>query len=671
MSRSKKGEGRNYGRDLKRTLRGCVIDALIWGGITLLFAGAALLTWYGELPEDLVRYRLSLLLICCTAALAALIKGLQSLAEITSIKDVISRSVYAVMLTQKQQNRIFRSVGRQSFLEHLTYFLFGAVPVTGIMLWLYYNTGDTSSLFAMGILDGFLLFGTLLAYGLDVGRLASRDGFCTVSDMGIITANEILPFSAKDGDVLKMIEFDDVYEVIFRRKCYMGITRKYTFPLPKSGTLSKGLEDRELEEVLLETFGLVDDVDRGGEYTETRGEDLALTERDEPADASAENISALEDVLTGEDGDVPAAAEDGELFSGIAEDILPEPEEKVLPEETVLPEVPEEEPDRVAALDEETPSLVIAPEETGTEEEEAPPEEVLKGEDTAPEDTDTELEETVSVLYKDEENDVPKSRLKETLSGAAGSRLRKAAAVMAAVLLIAVCAVLLRGRGSTPSTDPVPGNSGGQVTPSPSKQDDPSGQSGDEPFVDELPRSELTQGEDGVWSATIGGETIVIVNKEKPLPENYGGVNEIAMNAFSRMLEDAEEQGIHLSFVSGYISYAQQKSMYESRVAQMGEAAAELVVNPPGTSEHQLGVAFDVNVTDSDETLLSTEFAETEEYEWLLEHCAEYGFILRYPNGKKDITGFGFEPWHYRYVGREVAEAIMDAGVTLEEYLEG
>ena len=665
MSRRDKGQGRNYERDLKRTLRGCVTDAVIWAVITLIFLTAGLLAVFYELPESWARYSQSLMLICFTAALAAFIKSLQSLAEITSIKDVIKRSVYAVMLTQKQQNRIFRSVGRQSFLEHLTYFLFGAVPVTAIMLMLYHNTGDSSSLFAMGVLDGLLLFGTLLAYGLDVGRLASRDGFCTVSDMGIITANEILPFSAKDGDVIKMLSFDDDYEVVFRRKCYMGITRKYTFPLPKSGTLSKGYEDRDLEEVLLKTFGLVDADDKEGEYQELRGGELDEQEKAEPLKETAEDMAVLDELMSRDRADISDVT-----VEEPAEAVAETPEEEILPEaetveEPALPETAaeEEEPVREAALSETAPALVIEPEETAAEEEEEPEEETVPSEEE-----ETEVSDTVSVLYRDEEHEVSRSKLKDLLSRVQASWLKKAAAAMAAVLLIAVGGSIVY-RSLAPSEGPAPEKDDKeQITPTPYK---PDGQGEDEPFIDELPRSELTQGEDGVWSATIGGETIVIVNKEKPLPEDYGGVNEIAINAFNRMLSDAEEQGVHLTFVSGYISYAQQKAMYESRVAQMGEEAAELVVNPPGTSEHQLGVAFDVNAADNEETLLSPEFAETEEYKWLLENCADYGFILRYPNGTKDITGFGFEPWHYRYVGSEVAKAIMDAGVTLEEYLEG
>ena len=676
MSKNSKKEGRNYQRDLKRTLRGCTIDAVIWGVITILFLGAGLASAFYELPDFLDRYRMSILLLCYTTALAAGIKGLQSLSEITAIKDVIERSVYAVMLTQKQQNRIFRSVGRQSFLEHLTYFLFGAVPVTAIMLVLYHNTGDTSSLFAMGILDGLLLFGTLLAYGLDVGRLASKDGFCTVSDRGIITANEILPFSAKDGDVIKMLSFDDDYEVVFRRKCYLGITRKYTFPLPKDGVLSNAADDQSVEEVLLATFGLVDADEKEGAYQELRGEELAEQEKEEFTEEiteAAETVSEIEETVTEENPEVTE-------FISAVDTFFDENEKR----EAVLA-VPD---DTVYIKSDDTSSLPAAdyePETEATETEifagDKPIEEPgeLATEEIEPVSEESE-ETSVSTLFRSETDDLEtaeeetkapaKNKIKDVMSIVQAAWVKKAAVIMALILLTAIIGTMLFRNRTTPSVEPVPGKD--EQEQSNSQPSAPSGQSGqkeEEPFTDVIPKSDLQQDDDGVWYATVGGETIVLVNKEYRLPENYGGVNEIAMNAFNKMLEDAEKEDVHLSFVSGYISYNQQASMYESKVAQLGEAAAELVVNPPGASEHQLGVAFDVNVTGNEGTLLSIEFAQTEEYKWLLAHCSDYGFILRYDKGTRDITGFGFEPWHFRYVGKEVAKAITEEGVTLEEYL--
>ena len=93
------------------------------------------------------------------------------------------------------------------------------------------------------------------------------------------------------------------------------------------------------------------------------------------------------------------------------------------------------------------------------------------------------------------------------------------------------------------------------------------------------------------------------------------------------------------------------------------------VVAVPGTSEHELGLAVDI--ADMNHQLLDESQEDTEVQKWLLEHCWEYGFILRYPTGKSDITDIIYEPWHYRYVGREDAEQIRALDVCLEEYLAG
>ena len=88
---------------------------------------------------------------------------------------------------------------------------------------------------------------------------------------------------------------------------------------------------------------------------------------------------------------------------------------------------------------------------------------------------------------------------------------------------------------------------------------------------------------------------------------------------------------------------------------------------PPGTSEHQTGLAVDIMATDY--PVLDEKQAQTEEQQWLMEHCWEYGFILRYPTDKSSVTGIGYEPWHYRYVGQETAASIYERGLCLEEYI--
>ena len=640
--------GRDYQRDLERTLNGCTVDAFIWGGIALLFLIAGLVFAFVPLPEEIERYRVSVMMLTFTVAFAAFAKCLQSVTERTAIQDVARESVCAVKMTQKQQNKVFRTVARQSFREHLVYFLIGAVPVTAIMLVLYFNTGDNSSLFAMGVLDGLLLFGTLLAYGLDAGRLSSEDGFCTVSDRGIISGNEILPFSAKDGDVLKFQQKDNCYEVVFKRKCYLGIPFKYTFPLPKDGSVSRVAEGQTEEEVLLEAFCLTgsDVTEKGSVWKREEQEDLDM-------EAPAETVT------------VPDATE--------------EPEAKAA--NTVPAEQPSEE------KEEETE---IVPEPAETEEAETEPEgsSDRTEEDNVPEEIqDTEAEESslVDDGKEKEEEEIEEEQesgreamfretfepvpvLTEKRSGTKpGPWLKRAAVAMAAILVLAVGFVVIRGMKTAPSADPAPQPVPVPVQPSqPSQQE---GGNGGDSFVDEMPRSELQQDEDGIWYVTIGGERVFLVNKDYPAPENYGEVDEIASGALGHMIDAAKADGVDIVIVSGYRSYQTQADLYESKAAQVGEEMAEYWTAVAGTSEHQTGLAFDLNGADSPETLMNTEFEETDAYAWLIDHCAEYGFILRYPKGAREITGYNFEPWHFRYVGKEVAADIMSSGVTLEEYL--
>lgn len=156
---------------------------------------------------------------------------------------------------------------------------------------------------------------------------------------------------------------------------------------------------------------------------------------------------------------------------------------------------------------------------------------------------------------------------------------------------------------------------------------------------------------------------ILIANKSYPLPSDYNpGVDSTAQSALDDMIAAAEEDGISLWVRSGFRSYSTQKSLYEGYVRQDGKAAADRYSARPGYSEHQTGLAFDLNS-------LSQSFANTPEGKWLAAHCHEYGFIIRYPDGKEDVTGYMYEPWHVRYLGKETAKAVYDSGKCLEEYL--
>ena len=156
---------------------------------------------------------------------------------------------------------------------------------------------------------------------------------------------------------------------------------------------------------------------------------------------------------------------------------------------------------------------------------------------------------------------------------------------------------------------------------------------------------------------------ILIANKTYSLPENYGsGLNDEALEAFQTMSDDASADGINLYIVSGYRSYWLQDSIYNNFCAQRGVSEADRVSARPGHSEHQTGLAMDIN-----STLFS--FADTPEAKWLADNCWKYGFVIRYPQNKEDITGYAYEAWHIRYLGKEIAKELYESGLTLEEYL--
>lgn len=172
---------------------------------------------------------------------------------------------------------------------------------------------------------------------------------------------------------------------------------------------------------------------------------------------------------------------------------------------------------------------------------------------------------------------------------------------------------------------------------------------------------------------------ILLVNGENPLPEDYRPeslvtlydqknrhfqlantdieVCEAVFEAMDTMFTAAQHDGVDgFIITSGYRSFEKQVEVFAT--------SPEGIAAQPGTSEHETGLAFDVTAYGN------SNFELTPQFEWLSAHCAEYGFIIRYPKDKEDRTGIPFEPWHYRYVGTPYAKEMMDAGITLEEYLE-
>lgn len=143
----------------------------------------------------------------------------------------------------------------------------------------------------------------------------------------------------------------------------------------------------------------------------------------------------------------------------------------------------------------------------------------------------------------------------------------------------------------------------------------------------------------------------------------------VAARALEELFDGALDEGITLYATSGFRSYSTQKAIFERKLGTMSEKAANASVAKPGYSEHQTGFAMDVEGHSSLGSGLIQDFGETPEGKWLAENCHKYGFIIRYPKGKTDITGYVYEPWHIRYVGKEAAAEITALDVTFEEYI--
>ena len=157
---------------------------------------------------------------------------------------------------------------------------------------------------------------------------------------------------------------------------------------------------------------------------------------------------------------------------------------------------------------------------------------------------------------------------------------------------------------------------------------------------------------------------VLIANKSYGLPSNYGsGLTNETVSAFNKMKVDATGLGLNLYISSGYRSYYDQKYIYNNYVKTDGQKNADTYSARAGHSEHQTGLAFDLNSID-------ISFASTDEGKWVVDNCYKYGFIIRYPEGKDNITGYIYEPWHLRYVGVDLATKLYNQGdwITLEEY---
>ena len=175
------------------------------------------------------------------------------------------------------------------------------------------------------------------------------------------------------------------------------------------------------------------------------------------------------------------------------------------------------------------------------------------------------------------------------------------------------------------------------------------------------------------------------MNLENRLPQDFtvelaqvdgGQFDARAAEALSQMLADMEAQGLSPMVCSSFRTWEDQETLHQNKIDRLleegysqeaAEAEASRWVVPVGASEHQLGLAADIVA--SQYQILEEEQENTPEQQWLMAHCQEYGFILRYPKDKTEVTGVGYEPWHYRYVGVEAAQEIMAQGICLEEYV--
>ena len=142
-----------------------------------------------------------------------------------------------------------------------------------------------------------------------------------------------------------------------------------------------------------------------------------------------------------------------------------------------------------------------------------------------------------------------------------------------------------------------------------------------------------------------------------------------AAQALEALFEAAAEDGMTLYATSGFRSYSTQKAIFNRKLETMSERAANASVAKAGYSEHQTGLAMDIEGETTLGTGLTEQFGESPEGIWVAEHCHEYGFIIRYPKGKESVTGYIYEPWHVRYLGVENATAVYNSGLCLEEYL--
>ena len=203
------------------------------------------------------------------------------------------------------------------------------------------------------------------------------------------------------------------------------------------------------------------------------------------------------------------------------------------------------------------------------------------------------------------------------------------------------------------------------------------------------PETETAEATEPEYHFDKNDPNLVLVNKETTVDEDYvpdelvyidesmraedrapqyQRMQPEAAEAFEELVNAAAAEGLTIKVTTAYRPYSYQADLYYYYLAVKGEEWTQQYSAPPGTSEHQTGLAADVSC-ESIGYELDVSFGETAEGIWLEQHAAEYGYILRYQDGMEDITGYSYEPWHIRYVGKEAAKVITEDDITLEEFL--
>lgn len=274
--------------------------------------------------------------------------------------------------------------------------------------------------------------------------------------------------------------------------------------------------------------------------------------------------------------------------------------------------------------------------------------------------------------------------------------MKKRSFIFAILLCVFISIFIFRPRSESSPVinNPSPDTSGDSITtPSEDESNIPSESNADEEVEEEEKEVDLLEetshiDDDGKVIVDNTDDILVLVNKNRNLPSDYvpddlvfpnvrftfEGFDEKkqmrkeAAEALEELFKAAEEEGIYLFAVSGYRSYNRQKYLFDTRAARDGFEEANKLTAYPGQSEHQTGLAMDVSCQ-SVGFDLTQKFGQTVEGIWLKENAHKFGFIIRYQEDKVDITGYSYEPWHIRYVGKEAAKEIYERNITLEEYL--